>query len=124
VAGLTPGEVTEIREAEPVVVSLDKPVGEDGETSLGGLISLGIPYLEEEVHQAIAFEALNDAIARLPSPERDVIRLRFGPGGGEPHTRLQVSRRMRCSGERVRQLEESALQRLRGRPELQGVQAA
>jgi RNA polymerase primary sigma factor len=124
VAGLTPGDVTEIREAEPVVVSLDKPVGEDGETSLGDLIGLEIAYVEEDVHEAIGFEALHDAIAELPAAERDVIRLRFGAGGGEPQTRSEVSRRLRFSGERVRQLEENALQRLRPRPELQGVHAA
>lgn len=116
-------EVTEIRKAERVVLSLDKPLGEDGEVSLGDLIALGTRSVEEEVQEAIASEELQQAIAELPEAEREVIRLRFGVGGEEPQSLSQAGNRLGYSARRVRQLEERALRRLSVRPDLQSLDA-
>ena len=124
IAELPPGDVTEIRKVDRVVLSLDKPVGEDGETSLGDIIAFATPSVEEEVHEAMASEALQSAIAALPEAERDVIRLRFGAVGDEPQSESQVSNRLGCSVKRVHELEESALRRLSQRPELRSLDAA
>lgn len=124
VAGLSPAEVTEVREAERVVLSLDKPVGEDGEISLVDLLALESPSVEEELHEGMTSEALDIAIAELPDAERDVIRLRFGAGGEEPRTVSHVGNRLGFSAKRVRQLEERALRRLRQRADLQDLDAA
>src|SRR6195952_2404528 len=86
VADLPLAAVIEIRQADRAVVSLDKPVGEDGDTSLGDLISLESPSVDEEVHEQLSSETLLDAIAGLPDQERDVIEMRFGAGDQEPQT--------------------------------------
>ena len=124
IADLPLAEVIEIRKAERAVVSLDKPVGEDGDTSLGDLITLETPSVEEEVHEAIASQTLLDAIADLPEPERNVIEMRFGAGDEEPQTLSQAGKRLGVSTERARQLEERALRRLSQRPELRALRAA
>jgi len=110
--------VIEIRKADRAVVSLDKPVGEDGDTSLGDLISLESPSVDEEVHEQLSSETLLDAIAGLPDQERDVIEMRFGAGDQEPQTLSQAGRKLGVSTERARQIEERALRRLSQRPEL------
>jgi RNA polymerase primary sigma factor len=118
VADLPLADVIEIRKADRAVVSLDKPVGEDGDTSLGDLISLESPSVDEEVHGQLSSETLLDAIAGLPEQERDVIEMRFGAGDQEPQTLSQAGRKLGVSTERARQIEERALRRLSQRPEL------
>jgi len=118
VADLPLAEVIEIRKAERAVVSLDKPVGDDGDTSLGDLISMESPSVEDEVHEAITSQTLLEAIVNLPEPERQVIEMRFGAGDEEPQTLSQAGKRLGVSTERARQLEERALRRLSQRPEL------
>ena len=117
-ADLPLADVIEIRKADRAVVSLDKPVGEDGDTSLGDLISLESPSVDEEVHEQIGSETLLEAIADLPEQERSVIEMRFGAGDTEPQTLSQAGRRLGVSTERARQIEERALRRLSQRPEL------
>ena len=124
IAELPLEDVIEIRKAERAVVSLDKPVGEDGDTSLGDLISMETPSVEDEVHEAIASKTLLEAIADLPEPERNVIEMRFGAGDEEPQTLSQAGKRLGVSTERARQLEERALRRLSQRPELRALRAA
>ena len=118
VADLPLADVIEIRKADRAVVSLDKPVGEDGDTSLGDLISLESPSVDEEVHEQIGSETLLEAIAGLPEQERSVIEMRFGAGDTEPQTLSQAGRKLGVSTERARQIEERALRRLSQRPEL------
>ena len=118
VADLPLADVIEIRKADRAVVSLDKPVGEDGDTSLGDLISLESPSIDEEVHEQIGSETLLEAIADLPEQERSVIEMRFGAGDTEPQTLSQAGRKLGVSTERARQIEERALRRLSQRPEL------
>jgi RNA polymerase primary sigma factor len=123
-ADLPLAEVVEIRKAERAVVSLDKPVGDDGDTSLGDLISLETPAVDEEVHEAMTSQTLLEAIASLPEQERDVIEMRFGAGDQEPQTLSQAGKRLGVSTERARQIEERALRRLSQRPELQALREA
>ncbi len=111
-------EVIEIRKAERAIASLDKPVGEDGDTSLGDLLAIQTPSVDEEVQVAFQSEALQSAIAELPEAERNVIEMRFGAGDTEPQTLSQAGKRLGVSTERARQIEERALKRLSQRPEL------
>ena len=104
-ADLPLDDVIEIRKADRAVVSLDKPVGEDGDTSLGDLISLESPSVDEEVHEQLSSETLLDAIAGLPDHERDVIEMRFGAGDQEPQTLSQAGK-LGVSRQRTRQIEE------------------
>ncbi len=117
-------EVIEIRKAERAIASLDKPVGEDGDTSLGDLLAIQTPSVDEEVQVAFQSEALQSAIAELPEAERNVIEMRFGAGDTEPQTLSQAGKRLGVSTERARQIEERALKRLSQRPELLALREA
>ena len=81
------------------------------------------PAVEDEVHEAITSQTLLEAIANLPEPERNVIEMRFGAGDEEPQTLAQAGKRLGVSTERARQLEERALRRLSGRPDIQALRA-
>jgi RNA polymerase primary sigma factor len=111
-------DVIEIRKADRAVVSLDKPVGDDGDTAFGDLLAIETPAVDDEVHEALKSETLLNAIAELPDAERDVIEMRFGAGDREPQTLSQAGRKLGVSTERARQIEERALKRLSQRPEL------
>jgi RNA polymerase primary sigma factor len=117
-------EVTEVREVARTVTSLDRPVGEQGETALGELIESGEPDPEEEVEVNLAEEALRKTVNELPEGEQEVIRLRYGIGGDDPQPLRETGRRLGLSAERVRQLEGRALKRLATRRELDALRDA
>jgi len=104
--------VLEAAKADREPTSLDLPVGDDGETSLGALIATDEAGPEEEVADTLRHEAVQKAIATLPDKERTVIHLRFGTGGEPPQTLSEVGRRLGLSSTRARELEEQALRRL------------
>jgi RNA polymerase primary sigma factor len=109
---LTPEEIDDIRRADRSPTSLDKPVGESGETELGELIASETPGPEAQVLDDAAEASVVRAIESLPAEERDVVRLRFGVGGGTPAAPTEAGRQLGISGDRVRQLEARALERL------------
>ena len=117
-------QVEEVREAARTVTSLDRPVGEEGETALGDLLESGEPDIEEEVSVNLAEETLRRTIEELPEPERDVIRLRYGINGDDPQPLRETGRRLGLSAERVRQLESRALKLLATRRELEALREA
>jgi RNA polymerase primary sigma factor len=123
-ADLPLADVIEIRKAERAVVSLDKPIGDDGETTFGDLLALETPAVEEEVIETIRSETLLQAIAELPEVERDVIEMRFGAGDQPPQTLSQAGKKLGVSTERARQIEERALRRLSQRPDLMALREA
>jgi RNA polymerase primary sigma factor len=112
IADLTPEEVAEIRKAARPVVSLDQPVGEDGETALGDLMASQQPEAEDLVARSDRAMRLRTAVEDLPERERDVIVLRYGTNGEEPATLRETGRRLGVTPERARQLEDQALRRL------------
>src|SRR3954447_3297462 len=111
-------EVIEIRKADRAVVSLNKPVGDDGDTEFGDLLSIETAPVDEEVYEQLSSETLLSAIAELPEQERNVIEMRFGAGDQEPQTLSQAGKKLGVSTERARQIEERALRRLSQRPDL------
>jgi RNA polymerase primary sigma factor len=104
--------VLEAAKADREPTSLDLPVGDDGETSLGALIATDEAEPHEEVEDTLRHEAVQRAINTLPDKERTVIHLRFGTGGEPPQTLSEVGRRLGLSSTRARELEEQALKRL------------
>ena len=104
--------VLEAAKADREPTSLDLPVGDDGETSLGALIATDEAEPDEEVADTLRHEAVQKAIDTLPDKERTVIHLRFGTGGEPPQTLSEVGRRLGLSSTRARELEEQALRRL------------
>ncbi len=107
--------VEETLRAAKLPISLETPVGEDGETSVGDLV----PDQEATDLQAAAERSdlarrLDDALgAALTEREQAVLRLRFGLGGGEAQALGDIGQELGISRERVRQIEAEALRKLR-----------
>jgi len=114
-------QVEEVRDAARTVTSLDRPVGEEGDTALGDLLEGGTPPVDQEVEVSLSEELLRRTIEELPEIERDVIRLRFGLSGDDPAPLRETGRRLGISAERVRQIESRALKRLAMRRELEAL---
>jgi RNA polymerase primary sigma factor len=106
--------IEQARSAIPRTSSLDKPIGEDGESTIGDL--LPDPQSDEVVDQAVT-SAIRDQIRRslehLTERERGVLILRFGLGGQQPQTLAEIAEHYGISRERVRQIEKEALSKLR-----------
>jgi RNA polymerase primary sigma factor len=117
-------QVQEVRDAARTVTSLDRPVGEEGDTALGDLLESGDPDIEDEVELSLVEETLRRTIEDLPEPERDVIRLRYGINGDDPQPLRETGRRLGLSAERVRQIESKALKLLATRRELEALREA
>jgi RNA polymerase primary sigma factor len=114
-------QVEEVRDAARTVTSLDRPVGEEGDTAFGDLLEGGAPPVDQEVEVSLSEQLLRQTIEELPDTERDVIRLRFGLSGDEPQPLRETGRRLGLSAERVRQIESRALKRLAMRRELEAL---
>ena len=124
-AELTLEEVEEIRAADQAPASLDKTVGDDGDTAFGDLLAADQQSPEEEVTEAWASDVLQTAVKDLPEQERRVIELRFGAGPeGKMHTLGQAGKVLGVSAERTRQIEERALRRLSQNGELDALRDA
>jgi RNA polymerase primary sigma factor len=118
-------QVREVHEAARSVTSLDRPVGTEGDTSLGELMAGDNAPPEEELEISLRQEALRRAIAELPDRERDVLKLRFGLNGDpDPQSLETIGRALGLTRERVRQIEAEALQRLAVSRELDALRAA
>jgi RNA polymerase primary sigma factor len=95
-------------------LSLDTPVGEDGDASLGDLLEA-----TDAVNPLAAVEAgaLQDliagALAELTPREERILRMRFGIGGMSEHTLEEVGKTFGVTRERIRQIEAKALEKLR-----------
>jgi len=122
--GLEVEEVVEIRKADQRLASLDSPVGEDGETALGDLLPSDGLAPDEEAVLSADVEAVQNALSQLTEREREVVRLRYGVDGAEPTPLRETGRRLGLSPERVRQLEENALQRLAADDDLAALRQA
>jgi len=114
-------QVEEVRDAARTVTSLDRPVGEEGDTALGDLLEGGSPPVDQEVEVSLSEQLLRRTIEELPETERDVITLRFGLTGDDPQPLRETGRRLGLSAERVRQIESRALKRLAMRRELEAL---
>ena len=123
-AELPEAQVEEVRAAARTVTSLDRPVGEDGETAFGDLLEGDGAAMEEEIQVSLAKETLRRTVSELPEPERRVITLRYGIDGGEPQALRETGRRLGLSAERVRQIEARALRRLAARREIDALRDA
>lgn len=95
-------------------VSLDTPIDEDGDTSLGDLIAKDTqPGPDFEVLDVEARNRLGGLIDHLGEREADIIRARYGLLDGRQHKLADIGKRHGISAERVRQLEREALNKLR-----------
>lgn len=111
--GLTVQEIEDTLRAAQSLISLQKPIGEEGDTEFGEFIedeNAEDPHQEAEV--TTRDEALRRVLDCLEIRERTVIELRFGLGGGRPQTLDEIGRSLGLTRERIRQIEKDALNRL------------
>ncbi|WP_297455335.1 RNA polymerase sigma factor RpoD/SigA [Persephonella sp.] len=94
--------------------SLDKPLGEEEDLTLLDLLSKkGTEDVEKEIVEESLHKELNKLLNALDERERAIIEYRFGLKGEEPKTLTEVGEILGISRERVRQLEQRALKKLR-----------
>jgi RNA polymerase primary sigma factor len=123
-AELSVREVRETRDAARVVTSLDRPVGEEEDTTLGALIESSDLAPDEEVEISLRNDAVRSALERLPEREREVVKLRYGINGDDPTPLREAGRLLGISSEEVRRLERRALTELAESRELEALRPA
>jgi RNA polymerase primary sigma factor len=122
--GISLRELRETRELSRTVTSLERPVGQEGDTQLGELLPSDAPEPVEEVEVGLRQEAVHRALENLSEQEQQVIRLRYGINGDEPTPLREAGRRLGLSPERVRRIEHKALERLACTREVAGLAEA
>ena len=117
---LTVEEVDQVRRTAQVPVSLEKPVGDDDESEFGHFLEDDSEPLPDDAADAIfRNEALARALGMLTERERRVLELRFGLNGEAPLTLDEVGRAFNVTRERIRQIENHSLKKLRSLAESQ-----
>jgi len=121
-AGLPLSRVLEVRRAPRAVTSLDAPVGDDGDATLGSLVDEGSDSPEEQVDVALREATVRRALETLPDPQRRGIEMRFGVNGDpEPKSVREGSHELGITSSEVQRIENRALVSLSATRELQGL---
>jgi RNA polymerase primary sigma factor len=97
-----------------MISSLDVPIGEDEETSVGDLIA--DPHLEnplKKLTEECNKEIIEAVLSTLTTREADVLRRRFGLETGEPQTLEEIGQSYGVTRERIRQIETKAMRKMR-----------
>ncbi len=124
-ADLPPAQVQQIIDVSRVVTSLDLPLGEDGDASLGDLVPGQDPAVEETVHVTMTEDLVRRSVEELPEPQRDVIKLRYGLDHGQDPLPLQrVATQLDMAPKDVRRFEEQGLRALSLSRELDALREA
>ncbi|HKV29385.1 MAG TPA: RNA polymerase sigma factor RpoD [Candidatus Dormibacteraeota bacterium] len=112
--GITVDKVQELKKISQQPVSLESPIGEEEDSHLGDFVEdkMAIAPLEA-ASEAMFRNEVEDILATLRPRERRVVQLRFGLVDDEPRTLEEVGRRMGLTRERIRQIEATALRKLR-----------
>jgi RNA polymerase primary sigma factor len=114
VGGSNPPAATRRYHCEADVQSLETPVGEDGEGTLGALIEDKDQRSPADVAvETLLHRDLEAALAELTERERMILTLRYGLVDSQPRTLEMVGRAMGMTRERARQIEAEALRKLR-----------
>ncbi len=112
--GLPPEKIEQMRDMMRQPLSLQTPIGDDEDETLGNFIEdHNAPDPEEETTHALMNADLRLRLEALPERERQILELRYGLNGDESLTLYEIGRRMGITRERARQLENNALNHLR-----------
>ena len=117
--------IREARGAARTVTSLDKPVGDEEDTSLGSLLPSDEGDPLDQLDLSLRRDALRRAVAELPESEREMITMRYGVGADDddPCPLTEVARRMGLTRNRARAVEGRALARLAQQREIEALAA-
>ncbi len=112
--GLSVDRVREMMRVAVEPLSLETPVGEKDNSSIGDFVhSTNMPTPGDVTWTLIRREEIDGILGRLTSRERDVVRLRFGLDDGRSRTLEEVGSELSVTRERVRQIELRAMKKLR-----------
>jgi RNA polymerase primary sigma factor len=122
---LTLDDVDQIRRSAQTPVSLEKPVGDDEESEFGHFITDELaPQPDEVAEDVLRKEALVKILHTLSERERRVLELRYGLNGEQPRTLDEVGRTFQVTRERIRQIENQSLKKLRALADSQKLRVA
>jgi RNA polymerase primary sigma factor len=111
---MTPEKLSEMQKYGREPISLNTPLGEDGDSEFGDLIEDSEAV---EPGEAVSFtllqEQLHAVLGTLSEREAGVVALRFGLADGQPKTFDEIGKVYGVSRERIRQIESKAMYRLR-----------
>ncbi len=107
-------EVEQIMRTSQAPVSLEKPVGDDEESEFGHFLTdENAPLPDEAADTTLRQELLRNILGTLSHRERRVLELRYGLDGEQPRTLDEVGRAFSVTRERIRQIENQSLKKLR-----------
>jgi RNA polymerase primary sigma factor len=107
-------EVEQILRSSQAPVSLEKPVGDEEESEFGHFLTdENAPLPDEAADTALRTELLRHILGSLSHRERRVLELRYGLDGEQPRTLDEVGRAFNVTRERIRQIENQSLKKLR-----------
>jgi len=108
------GKIREIIKLTQEPISIDAPPAKDGDGQLADFIrDSAIPSPPDTVIHINLREKIEEALKKLSERETQILKMRFGLGGGREHTLEEVGQQFRVTRERVRQIESNALRKLR-----------
>lgn len=114
VLGVRASRLQELQTAAIRPASLDAPIGEDGSTTLGEHVAdQEVRDPAEELELKSLLERLLPLVERLDGREKKILKFRFGLNGGGERTLEEIGTDFRLTRERIRQLQNGALQKLR-----------
>ena len=112
--GLPVEKIIEANRTAADTLSLDTPVGDEEDTSIGSFVEdERTPGPADATSNALLAEALKEILDTLTEREADVLRMRFGMYDGRTHTLEEVGHIFNVTRERIRQIENKAIRKLR-----------
>ena len=112
--GLPVEKIIEANRTAADTLSLDTPVGDEEDTSIGSFVEdERTPGPADATSNALLAEALKEILGTLTEREADVLRMRFGMFDGRTHTLEEVGQIFGVTRERIRQIENKAIRKLR-----------
>ena len=122
--GMTGDKVAELLRTNRYAVSIDAELGGEDTSRLSDLLEdVREPLVPDAAQDVSLKDRIDEVMNDLPKREQLILRKRFGLDGEEPHTLAEVGDLLDVSAERVRQLQESALRRLKAPRKLQRLRA-
>jgi len=115
-------EIVRIRRVSRRSISLETPVGEDHSSELGDFIADEESESPHDLAKSSLLKArMREALSSLPERERMVLEYRFGLTGGQPKTLEEVGERFDVTRERIRQIQLTALAKIKSSPHAAGL---